>query len=107
MDPQYFTHTLTLYEAELFVRGLQRRKRIFWEQARYIAYHTLVPYAKSGFSLDDMRRFSWEDSEEELPMSEEEQQRELEALRKRAELRDKEWMKLKGNGRRNVSKTPS
>lgn len=108
MDPHYFTHTLTLYECELFVKGLQRRKRIFWEQARYIAYYGIMPYSKADFSFSDMGKFIWEkDTDNPDVISETQQEEELEAFRKLAEERDAEWLKEQANGGRNVNETPS
>lgn len=47
------------YEAEAYLRGLERRKRAGWEQARYIAFNCLRPWVKN-LSIDDMPTFSWE-----------------------------------------------
>ena len=87
MDPIYFAHTLTFYEAELFCRGLRRRERGAWERARYVAYHAAAPHCK-GLSPDKMRRFPWEREEVKEKQSEEEALREIEVLREYARLQD-------------------
>ena len=92
MDPRYFAHTLTLYEARLFVAGLQRRRQESWEMARYQAFHSVAPHCKD-FSFEKMPKFSWElETEGVTEMSEEEKIKELEALRRYALNRDKQLL---------------
>lgn len=86
MSPEYFAHTLTIYEAELYCRGLRRRERGAWHRARYVSYYAAAPHCKN-FTPDKMGKFDWEEPKEEQ-MSEEEQMRELAALRERVRKRD-------------------
>lgn len=88
MPPEYFMHTLTFWEAVLFAQGVNRRYRQPWECARYVAYYAAKPHCKN-FDFDKMGKFSWEKEVEEKPLSEEDQLRELEDVRKRIMLRDK------------------
>lgn len=71
---------MTMYEAEAYVRGVQRKQRAGWEQARYIAYCTLRPWSKD-LDINSMMPFPWESDADEL--SEEEQDEALSALRDR------------------------
>lgn len=57
------------YEAEAYLRGLERRKRAGWEQARYIVFSYLHLWVKE-LSIDDMPTFSWE-KEKDDPKEEE------------------------------------
>ena len=99
MDPQYFAHTLTLYEANLFLRGMARRQQQQWEVARYMAFYSAWPHCKN-FTFDKMGQFPWEKKVEAAQeLSTEEQEREIEALRARARARDEEWLKQQNNGR--------
>lgn len=72
MSPDYFARTLTLYEAQAFCRGLERRKHVAWETARYIAYFSAMPHLKN-FSFEKMPKFSWEEEDvtEQPPTDEE------------------------------------
>ena len=81
MSPEYFTRTLTIFEAELFCKGLRRREQNEWHRARYTAYYAVAPHCKN-FTPDKMGTFPWEESPEEM-LSEEEQLKEIEALRER------------------------
>lgn len=90
MSPEYFTRTLTFWEAILFAQGVHRRYRQPWECARYIAYHAAAPHCKN-FDFDKMLKFSWEKEEQEKPLSEEEQLRELEEVRERIRQRDEKY----------------
>ena len=63
------------YEAEAYLRGLERRKRAGWEQARYIAFNCLRPWVKN-LTIDDMPTFSWE---KEM-IDPEDEERKLQAL---------------------------
>lgn len=100
MDPQYFAHTLTIYEAEHYVRGLRRREEKAWERARYEAFYSAKPHYKN-FKFSDMGKFPWEEERdaEALPkLTPEEQKRELDALRAHARAQDEEYLKRKANG---------
>lgn len=100
MDPQYFTHTLTAYEAELFVRGLQRRRQSLWEVARYLGFYSAAPHCKD-FSFSMMGLFPWEKNEEpEEEKSEEDKMREIQELRALARIRDAELLNKSDNGSR-------
>lgn len=68
------------YEAEAYLRGLERRKRAGWEQARYIAFNCLRPWVKN-LSIDDMPTFSWEKEK----IDPEEEERKLQALASRVD----------------------
>lgn len=94
MDPRYFAHTLTFYEAGLFLKGLERRKRSGWEAARYIAFQALRPYAKDGFSIEDMGKFYWEIPHKALADEEDE----IRKLRERVRKEDEELLKKLNNG---------
>ena len=60
MDPRYFAHTLTTFEASLYISGLNRRYRHSWEQARYTGFLAMKPHYKDGFTIDDLGQFQWE-----------------------------------------------
>lgn len=91
MSPEYFAHTLTIYEAELFCRGLRRRGREAWHQARYMAYYAAAPHCKN-FGPDKMGKFDWEKPKEEHK-SDKAQKKELAALRKRIHARNEKLFK--------------
>ena len=93
MDPQYFAHTLTIYEAEHYVKGLNRREERKWERARYEAFHAMKPHYKN-FKFADMER----DAVATPRLTAEEQEQELAALRARAWAQDEEYLKRKANG---------
>ena len=96
MDPRYFAHTLTFFEARLFLNGLQRRRQAAWEVARYQAFYSAAPHCKN-FKFEDLGRFPWEKPE----TSEEEQLKALAELRERAALLDSKILERKGeNGKR-------
>ena len=60
LSPQHFFYHMSAYEAEAYVRGVRRRMRAGWEQARYVAFNVLKPWAKD-LDMDNMPHFSWED----------------------------------------------
>ena len=93
MSPEYFAHTLTIYEAELFCQGLQRRAQTAWHQARYISYYAAAPHCKN-FGPDKMGKFPWEEPQEE-PMSEEEEMRMIAEMRERGRKRDEALLNKK------------
>lgn len=98
MDPIHFARALSLYEARLFIAGLNRRYRAGWEQARLAAFYAARPHLKD-FEFGNMPTFSWEDEKEADPRSEEEKLKEIEALRAYALERDKDLLKMKENGK--------
>ena len=89
MSPEYFTTTLSFFEAELFCRGLRRRERGAWERARYISFYSAMPHLKN-FKFDNMHKFPWEEErgDESPSKSKEEELRELKELWDR--LKEKE-----------------
>lgn len=96
MDAYYFRFRLSSYEARAFIRGLQRRQRPFWEQARYISAHAVAPHCKD-FDVEKMGRFAWEESHAEIAeIGEigEKYEEELAAVRARAIKRDKLFNEL-------------
>ena len=100
MDPQYFAHTLTIYEAEHYVKGLNRCEKRKWERARYEAFHAMKPHYKN-FKFADMGEFPWEKERDAVAtprLTAEEQEQELAALRVRARAQDEEYLKRKANG---------
>lgn len=100
MAPEYFARALSLYEAKLFIAGLERRYHAGWQQARYAGYWAAAPHLKD-FGPEKMKRFWFEENnEDEDTRTEEEKMRELEALRAFALERDKQLIKLKENGKR-------
>lgn len=101
MDTYYFRFRLNSYEARAFIRGLQRRQRPFWEQARYIASYAAAPHCKD-FDVEKMGRFTWEAAETHAEIDEAEAEAEAEtheaelaAVRARAIERDKLFNELK------------
>ena len=99
MDPRYFAHTLTFFEARLFLNGLQRRRQAAWEVARYQAFYSAAPHCKN-FKFEDLGRFPWEERGEP-EMNEEEELKALAELRERAALLDSKILERKGeNGKR-------
>ena len=95
MNPEYFARSLTMVEANCFLKGLERRQRAGWEQARMVAAYAVGPHLKS-FSFDMMPRFSWEDNGA-AQKSDEDKMKELEMLRAYAAARDAELLKKKYN----------
>lgn len=69
---------MTAYEAQAFVNGVARRSRSGWEQARYVAFCALKPWAK-GLDMTDMATFPWEEDYQ----TDEEKEAAIEALRAR------------------------
>ena len=61
MSPDYFGSRLTAYEAAAYVRGLARRYRAAWEQARYTSFHAAAPHCTKEFTFESLGKFSWED----------------------------------------------
>lgn len=96
MDAYYFRFRLNSYEARAFIRGLQRRQRPFWEQARYISAHAVAPHCED-FDIEKMGRFTWEEPAEihDEEESAETYEAELAAVRARAIERDKLFNELK------------
>lgn len=86
MSPEYFMHTLTIYEAQAYMEGVLRRQRPLWEIARYIGFHAAAPHCK-GFSWEKMGKFPWE-GEIRVPVDVEKEAEELAELRERIRARD-------------------
>ena len=95
MDPRYFAHTLTTFEASLYISGLNRRYRHSWEQARYTGFLAMKPHYKDGFTIDDLGQFQWEKKSD--CNSSADPADELKRLRAMARKRDQE-LKLNNNG---------
>lgn len=93
MDPGYFTHELSFYEAELFCRGLRRRERGAWERARYNAYYSAAPHCKN-FRFDDMRKFPWEEDDGMPQKSEKERLEEMQALWEKIKREEREMTEV-------------
>lgn len=87
MDPVYFAQRLTLYEAEAYLRGVQRRLHSGWEQARQICFYAAKPHCSSDFTFESMGRFPWEEVQE-CGECDADRERELRALQRRAEIDD-------------------
>lgn len=102
MAPEYFARALSLYEAKLFIAGVERRYHAGWQQARYAGYWAAMPHLKR-FEFSDMPRFSFEEEGKVDKKTEEEEMRELEQLRALALARDKEILMKKENGKRRYS----
>lgn len=89
MSPEYFMHTLTFWEAVLFAKGVHRRYHAAWETARYTAFYAAAPHCKD-FHFGDMGQFPWEKEDAEVPLTPEQQEAELKALRERIRIRDEQ-----------------
>lgn len=59
MEPTYFKQTLTPYEAEAFLHGIEQRGRASWEQTRMAAYCSLAPWSKD-LKPADVMKFAWD-----------------------------------------------
>ena len=96
MDPQYFAHTLTLYEAKLWLHGYRRRQQAAWEIARYQAFYAAAPHC-TNFSFASMGKFPWEKEQEKTTVkkSRREWLREIKAARERARERDEQIARMK------------
>lgn len=101
ISPEYFARALSLYEAKLFIAGLDRRYHAGWLQARYTGYWAAVPHLKN-FDAEKMPRFWFEEErgEKEDTRTEEEKMKEFEALRAYALARDEKLLKNKEDGKR-------
>lgn len=76
MNPDYFAR-ISLFEAVLFARGVARRYRAGWEQARFSTYITAAPNYKN-LSFESLLDLPWE---KKKAVSEEEQLAAIEKLR--------------------------
>lgn len=61
MEPTYFKQTLTPYEAEAYLNGIEQRGRAAWEQTRMAAYCSLAPWSKD-LKPADVMQFAWDDN---------------------------------------------
>ena len=59
MEPTYFKQTLTPYEAEAYLKGIEQRGRASWEQTRMAAYCSLAPWSKD-LKPSDVMKFAWD-----------------------------------------------
>ena len=59
MEPTYFKQTLTPYEAEAYLKGIEQRGRSAWEQTRMAAYCSLAPWSKD-LKPSDVMKFAWD-----------------------------------------------
>ena len=59
LSPQYFFSQMTIPEAEAYVRGMSRRCRAGWEQARLIAFCTMRIWCQE-LNADNFINFPWE-----------------------------------------------
>ena len=59
MRPEYFKQTLTPYEAEAYLNGIEQRGRAAWEQTRMAAYCSLAPWSKD-LKPSDVMQFAWD-----------------------------------------------
>lgn len=59
MEPTYFKQTLTPYEAEAYLNGIEQRGRAAWEQTRMAAYCSLAPWSKD-LKPADVMQFAWD-----------------------------------------------
>ena len=90
MSPEYFARTLTVYEAQAYLKGLQRRQHPAWETARYVAFYAAKPHCKETFTFDSMGLFAWEKERAAAVADDEE---EVRALREFARMEDEENLK--------------
>lgn len=105
MEPGYFAREATPGEIGAYIRGLERRQRAGWEQARLIAFSCLRPWVKD-IELNEVAHFYWEEDDDEAPaMSEEEEKEELRKMREELP----KWTELiqNSNGRRHCSEATS
>ena len=72
MQPEYFAR-VSLPEALSFARGVQRRYREGWRQARFSAYVVARPHYKE-LDYDSLLSLPWE-NESKMPRKEAEKQR--------------------------------
>ena len=59
LEPTYFKQTLTPYEAEAYLNGIEQRGRAAWEQTRMAAYCSLAPWSKD-LKPSDVMKFAWD-----------------------------------------------
>lgn len=59
MEPTYFKQTLTPYEAEAYLKGIELSGRAAWEQTRMAAYCSLAPWSKD-LKPGDVMKFAWD-----------------------------------------------
>ena len=71
MEPTYFKQTLTPYEAEAYLKGIEQRGRASWEQTRMAAYCSLAPWIKD-LKPSEVMKFAWDgETNTEAPTREE------------------------------------
>ena len=94
MNPEYFARALSLYEAKLFIAGLDRRYHAGWQQARYAGYWAAMPHLKN-FDFEKMPKFFFEEEGDTDDRTAEEKAAELDALRAYALERDAKLLRKK------------
>jgi hypothetical protein len=95
MNPEYFARALSLYEAKLFIAGLDRRYHAGWQQARFAGYWAAMPHLKN-FDFEKMPKFLFEKEDEEADdRTEDQKAAELDALRAYALERDAKLLRKK------------
>lgn len=95
LDPEYVLDKMRMYEAEILIDGIWKKKRQEWEQARLIAWVTLRCNTKSKVGLSEFLPFEWDKEKSEAPVvTEEDRMR----LRARAKALEAEFKKQNKNG---------
>lgn len=95
LDPEYVLDKMRMYEADVLIDGIWRKKRQEWEQARLIAWVTLRSNTKSKVGLSEFLPFEWDKEKEKAPVVTEEDRMRLKA---RAKALEAEFKKQNKNG---------
>jgi hypothetical protein len=95
LDPEYVLDKMRMYEAEILIDGIWKKKRQEWEQARLIAWVTLRCNTKSKVGLSEFLPFEWDKEKNEAPVVTEEDRMRLNA---RAKALEAEFKKQNKNG---------
>lgn len=95
LDPEYVLDKMRMYEAEILIDGIWKKKRQEWEQARLIAWVTLRCNTKSKVGLSEFLPFEWDKEKEKAPVVTEEDRMRLKA---RAKALEAEFKKQNKNG---------
>ena len=95
LDPEYVLDKMRMYEADVLIDGIWKKKRQEWEQARLIAWVTLRCNTKSKVSLSEFLPFEWDKEKNEAPVVTEEDRMRLKA---RAKALEAEFKKQNKNG---------
>lgn len=81
MNPEYFMHRLTLSEAIDYIKGQDRRCRQHWERTRFLA--ATIYKVLTGEELE--LQFAWEQEPEKSEDEMSEEEKEWEAIKRKAE----------------------